>query len=671
VEPEFPGPVMTEDDVVWLVCTDSVTGCYDYAPIDLDWLGPGAAGDDTSMYICGGIGIVLHLGVMISDSANTEGYFEEITDSGGLIESTGLFNGSGMYGTFVFRYITPSLPPCESDTAIFTLHIQESPTADFNYTINGVPSTDGISSGCLTAEVAFENTSTIIDPGEIVDWYWTYGDGDFSEEWHAPDHSYTGPGTYVITLNVTSDNGCIGTRVRTITIYVFPPLEVVYTVPICFGYEDGLITVIPDSTIGPFDLIIEDEDGNILNDGGVTADSLGEGTYYITLEDQTGCVSTEEIVLEQPPYMDVWYRLSNPACMGDSGWVVVDSVAGESDNNPISYTWDPNPGNIEGIGADSSFWMAAGDYTLTLTDSKGCFRSIDLTLIDPPYFYFTDWGWDTAYCRLYGYQSGNGFVWAAAAGGVPTYTYEWTYLYDGSTSNNTTWGARNPGDHLIKVTDGFGCVLTKIIKVDSVNPIASFTTESAMLNDNCEGTADVEVIFTNQSRYYANPNNPDTDTLFMWDMDRVSTDSWTICHDFYEQFDTTYEARGASYEVDICLIAFNKNGCKDTACKTITIWEPPVLEPVNVFTPNTNGTNDVFTFKNFQKGIREFNCIIVNRWGVKVGEISEITGFWNGTSPNGDLCPNGVYFYTYVATADNGEEFSGQGTVTLLSGRSE
>ncbi|MFT5820919.1 MAG: gliding motility-associated-like protein [Crocinitomix sp.] len=671
VEPEFDGPVMTEDDLVWLVCYDSATGCYDYAPIDLNWLGPGSAGDDTSMTVCGGPGTVFHLGIMISDSANNEGYFEELTDSGGLIDSTGLYNGSGIYGTFVFWYITPGLPPCLSDTAVFTVTILERPNADFNFIINGVPSTDGVTSGCITALIEFENTSTIIDPGVIVEWYWSYGDGEVSEEWDAPSHTYTGPGTYVINLGVISDNGCVDARNRTITIYDFPPLEVVYQEPICFGYENGLITVIPDSTIGPFDLTIEDEDGNILNDGGVTADSLGEGTYFITIEDQSGCVSTQEITLEQPPYMDVWYRISNPACMGDSGWVVVDSVAGESDNNPISYTWDPNPANIEGIGADSSFWMKAGDYTLTVTDSKGCFREIDLTLIDPPPFYFTDWGWDTAYCRLYGYQSGNGFVWAAAAGGVPTYNYEWTYLYDGSTSNNTTWGARNPGDHLITITDAFGCQLTKIITVDSVNPIASFTTESAMLNEDCEGTADVEVLFTNMSQYYANPNNPDTDTLFMWDMDRISSDSWTISHDFFEQFDTTYEARGASYQVDICLIAFNKNGCKDTACKTITIWEPPVLDPVNVFTPNGNGTNDVFTFKNFQKGIHDFNCIIVNRWGVKVGEINEITGFWNGTSPSGDLCPNGVYFYTYVATADNGEEFSGQGTVTLLSGRGE
>jgi gliding motility-associated-like protein len=671
MEPSFPGPIITDEDFVWLVCWDSVTGCYDYEQIHLDWVGPGSAGPDSSISICGGPGTVIHLGIMIGDSANTQGYFEELTDGGGLIDSTGLYNGSGLYGTYVFWYITPGFGDCIGDTAVFTVTFLERPIAAFNYLINGLPSSDGVTSGCISADVEFENLSSIIDPGIIVEWIWTYGDGETSTEWDAPDHTYDSPGTYNITLGLISDNGCTATASRLLTIYDFPPLDFVFSEPVCFGYEDGLITVVPDSSIGPFILTIEDEDGEILNDGGVTADSLGEGTYFITIEDGSGCISTAEITLEEPPFMDVWYTISNPACTGDSGWVRVDSVTGESDTNPISYHWDPNPAGIEGIGADSSYWMKAGDYVLTVTDSKGCVNVIDLTLIDPPPFYFTDWGWDTAYCRQYDYQSGNGFVWAAAAGGVPSYTYEWTYLYDGSTSNNTTWGGRNPGDHLITVTDAFGCVLTKIVTVDSVNPIASFTTESSMLNENCEGTADVEVHFTNTSQYYANPNNPDADTLFMWDLDRTSTNNWTISNSFYEEFDTTYKARGASYQVDVCLIAFNKNGCRDTACKTITIWEPPELNPVNVFTPNGNGTNDVFTFKNFQKGLRDFNCVIVNRWGVTVGEITEITGFWNGTDFGGDLCPNGVYFYNYVATADNGEEFSGQGTVTLLSGRGQ
>jgi gliding motility-associated-like protein len=151
-------------------------------------------------------------------------------------------------------------------------------------------------------------------------------------------------------------------------------------------------------------------------------------------------------------------------------------------------------------------------------------------------------------------------------------------------------------------------------------------------------------------------------------LDYVDDTDWLISQDFFEKFDTIYGERGETYDVNACLIAFNKNGCSDTTCQIITIYEPPALSTVNVFSPNGDGRNDLFTLDNFAKGINTFECIIINRWGVKVGEITEIDAGWNGKDLNGDLCSDGVYFFKYVAVADNGTPFSGQGTVSLVSG---
>ena len=142
-------------------------------------------------------------------------------------------------------------------------------------------------------------------------------------------------------------------------------------------------------------------------------------------------------------------------------------------------------------------------------------------------------------------------------------------------------------------------------------------------------------------------------------------------HDIYEKFDTIYKARGVTYQIDVCLIAYNKNGCSDTACKVITIFEPPVLNTANIFSPNNDGINDVFTFDNFSKGISDFQCIITNRWGIEVAEINGIKNGWDGKNKNGDFCTDGVYFFTYVAVADNKETFSGQGTVTIVDALKE
>jgi len=47
-------------------------------------------------------------------------------------------------------------------------------------------------------------------------------------------------------------------------------------------------------------------------------------------------------------------------------------------------------------------------------------------------------------------------------------------------------------------------------------------------------------------------------------------------------------------------------------------------------------------------------------------EMTSITDAWNGTDKNGTKCTDGVYFYKYEGAAQNGEEFKGQGTITLV-----
>jgi gliding motility-associated-like protein len=666
----YEEPTMGMDDVVYLMCGDSATGCFDWVKLNFNFLGENSAGDDTLVYLCGGPGFTFDLSSLRDDSTNAFGWYYNVTGEGSLDSASGLWNGSGLYGTFEFYYITQGRDTCLADTALYTLVIEPSPFAGFEYYLNGDSTITSVAT-CLGAELQLISNMSIPEPAEIASWTWYFGDGESSTLLN-PTHIYEDVGIYVITLVVVSETGCIGTYARTITIYDQPELEMVYTFPNCFGYNDGTISVEDEYLGNPLDIFIYDEDENLLNEAG--EDSLGDlppGTYTVFIEDPGGCTDSASVTLLDPHPLEMYLTIYNPACNGDSGFVKIDSIFGENPNNPVSYFWEPNPAGIEGVFADSSYNMPAGDYMVTALDTRGCTDTVHFTLIDPPPFYFTEWGSDTAYCRLYNYQSGNGYVYAAAAGGVPNYNYEWTYLHDGTTSNNTTWGGRNPGDHLITVTDAYGCVLTKIVHVDSVNPVADFNVISSdlqpsVLYGDLSGTAPVAVEFVNQSEYYANPNNPDADTLFFWDMDRTEEDDWIISYDYYETVDTVYEARGHAYDVDVCLIAFNKNGCRDTTCKTITLWEPPEINPVNIFSPNGDGKNDVLTFVNYQKGISHFECIIVDRWGVQVGEINEIYGSWDGYNYSGRKCPDGVYFYSYTARGNNNETFSGQGTVQII-----
>ena len=118
----------------------------------------------------------------------------------------------------------------------------------------------------------------------------------------------------------------------------------------------------------------------------------------------------------------------------------------------------------------------------------------------------------------------------------------------------------------------------------------------------------------------------------------------------------------------MCLVAMNKNGCTDTSCVPITIYDLESFTPINVFTPNADGANDLFTFAGSAVAIDEFYCIIVDRWGTTITELNSITESWDGTDKSGSKCVDGVYFYTYKATAQNGNSIEGQGTVHLIRG---
>lgn len=81
----------------------------------------------------------------------------------------------------------------------------------------------------------------------------------------------------------------------------------------------------------------------------------------------------------------------------------------------------------------------------------------------------------------------------------------------------------------------------------------------------------------------------------------------------------------------------------------------------NVFTPNQDGTNDIYYVT--ASGLEEFNLTIVNRWGQTMYESDNLNDGWDGTF-NGNPCPEGTYFYFIKAKNKQGE-IEKQGHLTL------
>jgi gliding motility-associated-like protein len=103
-------------------------------------------------------------------------------------------------------------------------------------------------------------------------------------------------------------------------------------------------------------------------------------------------------------------------------------------------------------------------------------------------------------------------------------------------------------------------------------------------------------------------------------------------------------------------------------CGPDTIPEPeiPTELPLpiipNVFTPNGDGINDVFAFKNHEGW--ELETCIHNRWGMVVFE-GKNDHWWDGTI-HGQPATEGVYFYTITARNHFGQHETLHGVVTVM-----
>lgn len=132
-----------------------------------------------------------------------------------------------------------------------------------------------------------------------------------------------------------------------------------------------------------------------------------------------------------------------------------------------------------------------------------------------------------------------------------------------------------------------------------------------------------------------------------------------------------YNNRTGFYQV--CLIAENYFGCKDSTCIEIENNYTSKIKLYNTFTPgNNDGSNDEYDIEIVGESMYELT--IFNRYGTKVYE-SKVDGFngdgsnWNGKINNtGANCASGTYFYsfTYAFADEPDKKNTIEGVITLI-----
>src|SRR5690606_1082969 len=187
------------------------------------------------------------------------------------------------------------------DSIVKTVVVNPNPTANFS-----------ANNECLGTAVTF-NDMSVVSTGNITGWAWDFGDGSPVDNNASPTHNYTTPGTYNVTLTVTSDSGCVDDITKTVEVYSNPVADFSADTA-CAGFATTFADL---STAG--------SGGNITNwawdfDNDNNPDDInqnptyifpGPGTYPVNLSitDVTGCVhdTTINISVSPQPTADFTY----------------------------------------------------------------------------------------------------------------------------------------------------------------------------------------------------------------------------------------------------------------------------------------------------------------------------------------------------------------------------
>lgn len=265
---------------------------------------------------------------------------------------------------------------------------------------------------------------------------------------------------------------------------------------------------------------------------GSTAIGLGAGTYTVTVTDANGCTATATATVTQPATLTATMGAPvNATCNGGANGSATVTPAGGT--GPYTYVWAPNGGT----GATGTA-LAAGSYTVTITDVNGCQTAASVTITQPAVVS----GTTSAVQSTCG--SANGSATVVPSGGTGPYTYAWAP--SGGTAATAT--GLISGNYTVTITDANGCTGTATVNVpNAANPVATIT---ASTNVTCFGAADGTA-----SASASGGTGP-----YTW--------AWAPTGG------TTANATALGPNTFTCTVT-DANGC--TATATVTITEPPAL----------------------------------------------------------------------------------------------
>lgn len=328
-------------------------------------------------------------------------------------------------------------------------------------------------------------------------------------------------GSYTVTI--TDVNGCTETAIAVIT---QPATGMTVAITntdstSCNGGNDGAATALAANAQGT--VTYAWSSGDV---GATTTSGLSAGTYTVTATDATGCTATTTATIEEPSALVFTAgTVTDVTCNGgNNGAIACGGITGGTPG--YTYSWSNGSTTCPVNG------LAAGDYTVTITDANGCTVSDTITVDEPNPVDVTATATDID-CN----GNANGTASASATGGTGTITFAWS---NGGTGTPIT--GLTADTYTVTATDANGCTDTDTVSVIEP-PVLVASIDSTDSND-CFGAADGVA--------YASGSGGTPGYTFSWSTGSTS--------------DTTSSLTAGTYTVTIT----DASGCTETAIAVIT-----------------------------------------------------------------------------------------------------
>lgn len=324
-------------------------------------------------------------------------------------------------------------------------------------------------------------------------------------------------------VQVSDSNGCI--TIASDTLINPPAINVSSSVvnSTC-GLCDGSATLTASGGVAPYTYLW----GN--GNTGSSQTGLCAGTYSVMVTDASGCSETVNVLISNSGGPTGEQITTTPvSCFGvNDGSATITGLGGVP---PYSYLWIPGNYNTSSVSG-----LAAGTYSVQITDAIGCSRIASVTIQTPSQIQANPIVTNNT-CGLC-----DGSIVLNPSGGTLPYSYSWSGgLPGGSTQTNLCAGL-----YTVVITDDNGCSETATIPVNSSSaPNVTATATGNSCNQSCDGTATV-VASGGVSPY-----------TYLWSDGSTSSTVSGLC--------------AGTYTVQ----AIDANGCAGSA--QVTVSEPPVL----------------------------------------------------------------------------------------------